>query len=147
MPRMDEIKPRAVSKAPIEQVRVAAIALLHQSVHDSDGALLKVMEQDIRQEEALFGPLTQRLTLLSPEELHNHLHGVLGRLASRTIATEAALVEFTRRVDAMWGQLLGERPHFQRPGQEAHPDDPYTHDSVRKAMMELIELATKHPVT
>ena len=53
--------------------------------------------------------------------------------------SDAALHELTRRVDAVWGQLLDERPFFQDPGQPAHPDDPYTFASVRASLQALID--------
>lgn len=40
------------------------------------------------------------------------------------------LYEFVRQVDVRWGQVNAERPHFQAPGQPAHPEDEYTHASV-----------------
>ena len=32
------------------------------------------------------------------------------------------------------GQVFGERPHFERPGCQPDPDDPYTTESVRSAL-------------
>lgn len=132
---------------PMEQLRLVAITLLHESLHDNDGALLKVFEQDLRQEEALFGPLALELVAhtSSLDALRGRLFGVLGALAKRPLSNDEALAEFTRRVDAEWGKLFGERPRFQAVGQAAHPDDPYTHDSVRAALSQLVALAAKHP--
>ena len=42
-----------------------------------------------------------------------------------------------RQVDIKWGQMYGERPHFQQPGQPPHPDDEYTHESVRQDLLDL----------
>ena len=50
------------------------------------------------------------------------------------------LYELVRQVDIKWGQMYGERPHFQQPGQAPHPDDEYTHESVRQ---DLLNLQTK----
>lgn len=38
---------------PMEQLRLAAITLLRESLHDNDGALITVLEQDLRQEEEI----------------------------------------------------------------------------------------------
>ena len=42
-------------------------------------------------------------------------------------------------MDCQWGQLTGERPYFQSPGQTAHPDDEYTHESVNRQLAQLLE--------
>lgn len=47
------------------------------------------------------------------------------------------LYELVRQVDIKWGQMYGERPHFQQPGQAPHPDDEYTHESVRQDLLNL----------
>ena len=47
------------------------------------------------------------------------------------------LYELVRQVDIKWGQMYGERPHFQQPGQPPHPDDEYTHESVRQDLLDL----------
>lgn len=47
------------------------------------------------------------------------------------------LYELVRQVDIKWGQMYGERPYFQQPGQPPHPDDEYTHESVRKDLENL----------
>ena len=33
---------------------------------------------------------------------------------------------------------MDERPHFNREGSPPHPDDPYTNDSVRNALREVL---------
>lgn len=48
------------------------------------------------------------------------------------------LYEFVRQVDMIWGQTNDERPHFQRPGQKPHPEDEYTHESVRRSLADLL---------
>ena len=50
------------------------------------------------------------------------------------------LYELVRQVDIKWGQMYGERPYFQQPGEAPHPNDEYTHESVRQ---DLIDLQTK----
>lgn len=47
------------------------------------------------------------------------------------------LYELVRQVDIKWGQMYGERPYFQQPGQPPHPDDEYTHESVRRDLHNL----------
>lgn len=50
------------------------------------------------------------------------------------------LYEFVKQVDVKWGQLFGERPYFQQPGQPPHPEDEYTHESVHQQLAALLEL-------
>ena len=57
----------------------------------------------------------------------------------RILASEHLLAELVREADAEWGQVQGERPYFQGPGRAPHPDDPYTIDSVRLALVRLCE--------
>lgn len=123
---------------PIEQLRAAAVVLIHEVLPDNDGALRKVFEQDLRSDDHLLGALTGGLPIWTPVELRTRLLEALATLAKRTLSSDAALQEFTRRIDAVWGQLLGERPHFETPGQAPHPDDPYTFTSVRAALEALI---------
>ena len=47
------------------------------------------------------------------------------------------LYELVRQVDIKWGQMYGERPYFQQPGEPPHPDDEYTHESVRQDILDL----------
>ena len=48
--------------------------------------------------------------------------------------------EFVRQVDFLWGQIYDERPYFQSPGQKAHPEDEYTHESVRIKLIDLLNI-------
>ncbi len=48
------------------------------------------------------------------------------------------LYELVKQVDIRWGQLFGERPYFQQPGQAPHPEDEYTHESVYQQLVELL---------
>jgi len=51
-----------------------------------------------------------------------------------------------RQADARWGEMYDERPYFQQPGQTAHPDDEYTHESVRQALVDCLrDLSTHYP--
>ena len=54
------------------------------------------------------------------------------------------LYELVRQVDIKWGQMYGERPYFQQPGQPPHPDDKYTHESVRKDLQNLLIRLKNH---
>ena len=55
------------------------------------------------------------------------------------LRSEHLLAELVREADAEWGRVQGERPYFQGPDQAPHPDDPYTIESVRLALLRLRE--------
>ena len=64
----------------------------------------------------------------------------LEKILQSTIDNPHLLYELVRQVDIKWGQMYGERPYFQQPGQPPHPNDVYTHESVRQ---DLLDLQTK----
>lgn len=63
----------------------------------------------------------------------------LREIVEEIVANSYMLYEFVRQVDVKWGELNNERPHFQRPGQPPHPDDEYTHESVRSTLLQFLE--------
>ena len=54
------------------------------------------------------------------------------------LANPQLLYELVRQVDIKWGQMYDERPYFQQPGQPPHPNDEYTHESVRQDLEDLL---------
>jgi hypothetical protein len=64
----------------------------------------------------------------------------LNEILSTLLDNQDLLYEFVRQVDHKWGQLYGERPYFQQPGQLPHPEDEYTHESVRLKLMKLLDI-------
>ena len=54
------------------------------------------------------------------------------------------LYELVRQVDIKWGLMYDERPYFQQPGQPPHPNDEYTHESVRKDLHNLLIRLKNH---
>ena len=64
----------------------------------------------------------------------------LDKILQTIINNPHLLYELVRQVDIKWGQMYGERPYFQQPGQPPHPNDVYTHQSVRH---DLLNLQTK----
>lgn len=115
-------------------------------------------------------PLAQRITLELEQWLQAHLDDpetalrsvLLRRLTARTegletflgrpaalvaerlpnlLASPSALAEFVREVDMSWGRLYQERPHFERPGETPHTDDPYTIAGVTALLERLLARA------
>jgi hypothetical protein len=63
---------------------------------------------------------------------------VLAAFCQQVLDSDYLLKELVREADVEWGQLLSERPYFETEGAPAHPNDPYTIESVRKALAGLI---------
>ena len=111
--------------------QVQAIAKLqrfiNQNLSDSSGALQAVLytwvQTDSRVSQHLNSPLI-----------------ALNEILSSLIDNQNLLHEFVRQVDHKWGHMYDERPYFQQPGQPPHPQDEYTHESVRLKLMELLDI-------
>ena len=57
----------------------------------------------------------------------------------RVLDSDYHLEELVRAADTEWECLMGERPCLEKKGAPLHPDDPYTVESVRKALSELLK--------
>jgi hypothetical protein len=55
------------------------------------------------------------------------------------LGSEYLLKELVREADVEWGRMSGERPYFEKEGCPPDPDDPYTTESVRLALSQLVE--------
>lgn len=100
-------------------------AVIRRHVPDSSGALHAVLMRRLRSSETIVG---------------DHFDDPLAALeiiVDQWLSSEKRLHEIVRQVDAEWGRIMLEPPHFQRPGQEAHPDDEHTHESVRAKLEAL----------
>ena len=75
------------------------------------------------------------------ELLDEHFEQPLVALVSyvkRILDSEYLLQELVRESDVEWGQVQGERPYFDQEGRP-NQDDPYTIESVRVTLSQLIE--------
>lgn len=117
---------RGESMVPkLTQATNALTSFVDAHLNDTSGAIKVVMKRRIRTNE----PLVDR-------HLEDPLMA-LEALLDELLANDEALYEFVREVDVEWGRLMMERPHFQKPGEDAHPDDEHTHASVRADLAEL----------
>lgn len=66
----------------------------------------------------------------------------LQAMVAEVIQQPQVLYEFSRQVAVEWGLMNGERPYFQKPGLDAHPDAAYSHDSIQKILTELLSELT-----
>lgn len=64
----------------------------------------------------------------------------LASYCERVLGSEELLKDLVREVDVEWGRAMGERPFFQREGSLPDPEDPYTLESVRRNVEEMLRL-------
>jgi hypothetical protein len=64
---------------------------------------------------------------------------VLAAYCRQVLDSDYCLEELVREADVEWGQVQAERPHFEKEGSPPDPEDPYTCESVRKALAGLVE--------
>lgn len=118
---------------PLAQAIAIVDRFIDQHVADSSGALKTTLQRwaktDVR--------LSQRLHQSSFAEGELPLM-VLRQIILELLDTPPIFYEFVRQVDVCWGQLYGEPPHFQAPGEPPHPDDEYTHASVHQALSDCL---------
>jgi hypothetical protein len=65
--------------------------------------------------------------------------GALGDYIQRLLDSDFGLKEFVRNVDVELGRTMGERPLFEKDGAAPDANDPYTIESVRKSLVELLK--------
>ncbi len=118
------------SPVPKQEQAIAQInGFIKKNLSDPPGALVAVLcvwvKTDLRVPANLNSPLV-----------------ALNQILSSIIDNQNLLYEFVRQVDFKWGQIYDERPYFQKPEPEqpAHPNDEYTHESVRLQLIELLDI-------
>ena len=108
-----------------QEAENAAGVWLAANIADSTGTLRAVLHRHLK---------TSRLLLDNLDDPSAAAAAYLRQI----MASEQRLRETVREADAEWGRAMDERPHFEREGSPPHPDDPYTADSVRKALDEAL---------
>jgi hypothetical protein len=111
---------------PPQQAELEIGLYLREHLSDASGVLSVVVLRRVNGSELL---------LQSPNEPLR----VLSEYVRRLLQFPDLLKELVREADAEWGQVLGERPHFEQAEHLPHPDDPYTFESVRSALARLLE--------
>ncbi|MGF1486440.1 MAG: hypothetical protein ACFBSE_04935 [Prochloraceae cyanobacterium] len=100
---------------------------IDRNLVDTSGALQAVLykhvKNDLRVSQHLDSPLI-----------------ALNKIIRTLIDNQTIFYEFVKEVDLEWGRIFDERPYFQQPGEPPHPEDEYTHESVRLKLLELLEL-------
>jgi len=114
--------------SPVAQSQQAEIEIgtwLRGNIADPSGALSTVMHRHLKGSVSLLNNMEQPLTSLA-------------NYCRRVLASDHLIEELVREADVEWGRLMDERPHFVREGSPPHPSDPYTHESVREALRDVL---------
>ena len=117
---------KGVSPVPRKQQAEAAIQeYLGHHLADAAGVLSDVLLRQVRESALLLDDLDRPLV-------------VLAGCVQRILGSAHRLNELVREADVEWGRVYGERPHFDQEGRPPNPDDPYTAESVRTALSQLL---------
>ncbi|HTK59059.1 MAG TPA: hypothetical protein VL336_08765 [Sphingomicrobium sp.] len=114
--------------SPVSQVQQAEAEIgtwLASNMVDTGGALKVVLHRHLKGSRLLLDNLEQPLTALA-----GYCRAVL--------ENDSRLTEIVREADVEWGRAMDERPHFDREGIQPSPDDPYTSESVRRALDDVL---------
>jgi len=106
------------------QAELAIDDFLRRHMSDPGGVLIIVLLRDL-------GEILLRRD-------YDHPLAVLSDYVGGLLESEAPLEVLVRSLDVEWGRVQGERPHFQKTGSLADPDDPYTVDSVRATLSKVL---------
>ena len=109
------------------QIKNELKLFISQNLHDLSGSLQAILQIEVDQaDKAISHHLDQPLL-------------VLEELVEQSLNQPETFYELVKQVDFKYGQMYEERPHFQRPGAPAHPDDEYSHESVRVQLTDFLE--------
>lgn len=111
--------------SPVQQAEIEIGVWLRSHVADAGGALQVVVHRHLKGSDLL---------LNNPDQ---PLHALAG-FCQRVLASEHLLKELVREADVEWGRSMDERPFFESEGSPPHPSDPYTVESVRQALVEVL---------
>jgi hypothetical protein len=110
------------------QAKAEINLFIDRNLVDSSGALKAVLQTLVTTDDACIS-----------RSLNSPL-AALRELLEMLVHNPQLLYDFVKQVDMKWGHFFGERPYFQQPGQPAHPDDEYTHESVHQQLVDLLKL-------
>jgi hypothetical protein len=99
---------------------------INRNVPDKFGALREVLIQHVKRSKT-----TIAATLDTPLL-------ALKKIIVEIITHDNIFYDFVREVDSAYGRLFQEKPYFQKPGEPPHPEDEYTHESVKIALTKVI---------
>ena len=118
---------------PLQQADIKVGSWLDSHLVDACGSLRVVLHRRVKGSELLLNNFDQPLV-------------VLASYCQQVLRSDYLLTEVVRDADVEWGRVMGERPYFEKEGSPRHPEDPYTIESVRNALSELLtQLAVDAP--
>jgi hypothetical protein len=112
--------------ARLQQAEIEIEAWLRSHLADAGGALKVVLHRNVKGSELLLNNFEEPLV-------------VLAEYCQRVLDCDYRLEELVRIADTEWGRVMDERPYFEKKGKPHHPDDPYTLESVRNALLEIVK--------
>lgn len=110
----------------LQQAEFEIESWLRTHVLDAGGTLVAVMHRRIKGSELLLNNFEQPLI-------------VLASYCKDLLASDCQLDAVVREADVEWSRVMGERPYLQMPGAPQHPNDPYTADSVRRSISQILQ--------
>jgi len=109
----------------LQQAEVEIASWLNTHLKDSGGALKDVLHRDVKESDLLLANFDHPLI-------------VLAKYCQQVLDSDYLLKELVRNADVEWGRTMGERPYFEKEGSPSNPNDPYTIESVRNSVSELL---------
>ena len=113
--------------SPVQQAETEIGNWLNANLADTNGALRAVLHRNLKGSDHLLAKLDRPLDALAA-----YIRSIL--------ESDYLLKEIVRAADIEWGRAMDERPHFERDGVPAEPDDPYTVTSVQRALSDAQKL-------
>jgi hypothetical protein len=111
--------------ARLQQAEIEIASWLRIHLSDPAGVIAIVLHRAVKGSELLLNNPDQPLV-------------VLAAICQRILDSEELLKELVRQADVEWGAVMGERPHFEKQGSPPDPNDPYTVESVRASLTDLV---------
>jgi hypothetical protein len=115
--------------SPVSRVQQAETEIgywLRGHVIDPAGSLQSLLHRNLKGSELLLENLERPLSAVAA-----YCEGIL--------ASDGLLEELVREADVDWGRRMDERPYFEREGSPPNSDDPYTVESVRKTLGDILD--------
>jgi len=124
---------KGVSPIPrLEQAAAEIQEYLDRHLTDTAGVLSGVLLRQVRESDVLLNSF-------------EHPQAALASYVEHILGSEYVLTELVREADMEWGRTFDERPYFEKDGSPPAPNDPYTHESVRAALKQLLAGLTTAP--
>jgi hypothetical protein len=112
--------------SPVQQAETEIGTWLRSNVPDPAGALAALLHRHLKGSELLLDNLERPLTALA-------------QYCEDLLASEYLLKDLVREADVEWSRTMDERPYFEREGSAPNANDPYTVESVRTVLGEMLQ--------